>query len=132
MPSKLYPSNVSGILFVSKGYAEAYAYAYDFQRVQYQDYGKLKLDPGIKILSAFSDDRVIATFQANIEPGHGVEIIINYTGGFFNKKKTPWPEVWNDGRIKNLVSQVIYKVAEKAGFVVVNANIPLFDAENNW
>ncbi len=116
MASRLLSFNISGILFVSHRFAEASAIAIDDVEERYQHRTEIQLDPPMKAISRWTDDRVIATFQSLIRPGRLISITISYTGGFYDKKKDPWPDVWGDERIKKLISDVIEQVAIKAGF----------------
>ncbi len=117
MTNKLLPFNVSGILFVSHKDASAMTSVFDMNELQIQHTEEIKLDPPIKELSQWSDDRVIATFQAFIQPGKLLNVRIAYTGGFYDKKKDLWPGVWQDERIRNLVNRSVEGAITKAGFV---------------
>ncbi len=130
MAPKLLAFNLSGILFISHQFAEASAFAIDDVETRLQHRIEIRLDPPIKAISRWADDRVIATFQANVAPGRTIGIFISYTGGFYDKKKDLWPVVWQDLRIKNLVQSVVDQLAVQAGFLF-DEPLDMFDQSSN-
>jgi hypothetical protein len=114
----LFSTNITGILFVARKDASVSVYALYPNGEKIEHTEAIKLDPPITALSLLFDERVIATFVSNIQPGELVDPVFMYHGGFVDKKKKIWPVISEDNRIKDLLNRAIERLIERVGYSV--------------
>ena len=115
MAQKFLEFNISGILIVGSNLASLNAVGFDRYELKIEYEEVIKLAPPLKVLSRWNDERVIATYQSDVQPGKIISVRIGFVGGFYDKKKDPWGVIWRDKRIKEMVMRSIEHLAVKVG-----------------